>query len=201
MVWFASLWLRFCLCTKPPVMSVYVYVRPMFTLNVDWYQKRIFINEFAYFVQNNWNVASKRDWNREMKAERQKKLPQHLCTINFLFTGFETFFWLFCNLDQMIRVNNNVEPFKIYKMCLIENVMCAPKTHESIAHRNQQYIFFIYWRDFSGNALQKKHTSLSWNMWVMLCFQLGLPLDVSSAYFISIFSSFLFVTKFVESIN
>lgn len=65
------------------------------------------------------------------------------------------FFWLFCNLDQMIRVNNNVEPFKIHKMCLIENVMCAPKTHESIAHRNQRY-FFLFTDEISVEMHCKK---------------------------------------------
>lgn len=92
-----------------------------------------------------------------MKGERQqrtKKTPTTLCTINFFVYRiqhlFFFFFWLFCNLDQMIRVSNNsAEPLKIYKMCLIEKLYAHTKRHtHSIAHRPMDFFLFtgvIFW--------------------------------------------------------
>lgn len=48
-----------------------------------------------------------------MKGEQQlKKTPTTFMHNKFFVYRIRIFFWLFCNLNQMIRVNNNSEPLK-----------------------------------------------------------------------------------------
>lgn len=84
-------------------------------------------------------------------------------------------------------------------MCLIANVKLVPKDTQSIAH---QRLDFLFTHVISVKMQYKTKFHSVGTCESSLCFQLGLPWDVSFAYLIPFFDYFFqTLLKFVELIK